>query len=104
MVLCILKPQKLEMKSKHISDLLQHEFELKYADTLFPLEWSNLVHGRCPKCSCKLYQTDPINYGVWICKSVKCTPTFVIKHETYQQLRKELSTQIVEKEKQSLVE
>lgn len=81
------------MQFEHISTRFQKildNIRIEYADTLFGLDWDNLLHGRCPLCSCKLHQVRPLDYGPWICKSVKHKKRFVIKNETYQQLCKEI--------------
>lgn len=74
--------------SKYLKEI-EERLTIQYADTLFPLDWKALCQGRCPMCGCKLYQTKPLEYGAWICKSKK-HKTFAISHKSYQQLSTEL--------------
>lgn len=81
----------MEMKklSSYFEKILE-KLKVQYPDTLFPLDWNALKEGRCPICYCKLYQVDPLNHGVWRCKSVKHKRTFAIKDPVYKSLQKEL--------------
>lgn len=67
---------------KGLQEFLQKTFKVSYAETLFPLEWSNLTQQRCPICSLKLKCTQK---GLYICSSKK-HKTFVIKKAKYDEV------------------